>query len=109
MYEFDALVIIGTLGVLSSLVGLLVEVSKELPGIKRLPTKLYALIVSILVCQLALWIYASFVDVPVNLYSVLLAFFSSLVVSTVTVYGRDMLREICDRFRFRGFYSKYKR
>lgn len=109
MYEFDALVIIGVIGVLSFFVGLIVELTKELPGITRLPTKLYAIIVSVAVCEMALWVYAGFAGIAVTWYAALLALFASYVVSAISVFGRDMLGEIHSRYKLRDFYSRYKR
>lgn len=109
MYEIDAMPIIGVTGAMAFFVGLIVELTKELPGIKRLPTKLYAAAVSVAVCQMALWIYSLFAGLKVIWFSALLAFFASFVVCAVAVFGRDMLGEIINSFRLRDFYSRYKR
>ncbi|NLL38842.1 MAG: hypothetical protein GX254_04585 [Clostridiales bacterium] len=108
MCEFDALAIIGVTGVLSFFVGLIVELTKELPGIVRLPTKLYAIIVSAVVCEMALWVYAGFAGIAATWYAALLALFASFVVSAISVFGRDMLGEIYSRYKLREFYSRYK-
>lgn len=109
MCEFDALMIVGVLGVLSFFVGLIVELTKGLPGIARLPTKLYAIIVSAAVCELALLIYAGFAGVSVSWFGALLALFASCAVSPISVFGRDMLGEIYSRFKLRDFYDRFKR
>ena len=54
-------------GVLAFLVAVIVQVIKELPWLKRIPTSVVALTVSLLLCPLAVvivwyYVFASFID-----------------------------------------------
>lgn len=94
----NSVLLIGVLGALAFAVSLIVEVLKELPGIKKIPTKLFAIIVSFIVTVVALFVYSAMQGITVLWYYVVLAVFAAFVVAYISMYGWDALKELKDRF-----------
>lgn len=93
--------ILGVLGALSFAVQVIVQVTKEVPPIGRIPTKLWVIIVSFVVCELALFIYASWAALVVLWYYIVLAAFMSMVVAYIAINGWDTLMDLYHRYRVR--------
>lgn len=94
----NSALLIGILGMLAFAVSVIVEVTKEIPGIKKMPTKLLVIIVSLLVTVVSLFIYAAYAAIIVLWYYVALAIFAAFVVAYISMYGWDTLKELKDRF-----------
>lgn len=94
----NSFVIIGILGALAFAVSLIVEVLKELPGVKKIPTKAFVIITSLVVTVVALLIYVAYAGIPLLWYYVVLAVFAAFVVAYISMYGWDTLKELKDRF-----------
>lgn len=94
----NSVVIIGILGALAFAVSLIVEVLKELPGVKKIPTKAFVIITSLVVTVVALLIYVAYAGIPLLWYYVVLAVFAAFVVAYISMYGWDTLKELKDRF-----------
>lgn len=91
-------IVIGILGALVFVAQVIVQVTKEVPPIKRIPTKLWAIIVSIAVCQFALFIFAAVAAFTVLWYYIVLAAFAGFVVAYISIYGWDSLNELYLRY-----------
>lgn len=94
----NSVAIIGILGALAFAVSLIVELFKELPGIKKIPTKAFVIITSLVVTVVALLIYVAYAGIPLLWYYVVLAVFAAFVVAYISMYGWDTLKELKDRF-----------
>lgn len=90
--------IIGVLGALAFVVSLIVEVLKELPGIKKIPTKAFVIIVSLAVTMLALFICVAYLEISLLWYYIALAIFAAFVVAYISMNGWDTLKELKDKF-----------
>lgn len=90
--------IIGILGVLAFAVSLITELLKDMPGIKKMPTKAFVIIVSLIVTVAALLIYAAYAHIVLLWHYVALAVFAAFVVAYIAMYGWDTLKELKDRF-----------
>ena len=90
--------IIGVLGALAFMVSLITELLKDMPGIKKLPTKAFVILVSLVVTVAALLIYVAYAHVMLLWYYVALAVFAAFVVAYIAIYGWDTLKELKDRF-----------
>ncbi len=93
-----SVVIIGVLGALAFMVSLITELLKDMPGIKKVPTKAFVILVSLIVTVAALLIYVAYARVMLLWYYVVLAVFAAFVVAYIAMYGWDTLKEIKDRF-----------
>lgn len=90
--------IIGILGVLAFTVSLITELLKDMPGIKKMPTKAFVILVSLIVTVTALLIYVAYAHIALLWYYVALAVFAAFVVAYIAMYGWDTLKELKDRF-----------
>lgn len=93
-----SVVVIGVLGALAFAVSLIVEVLKDLPGVKKIPTKLLVIAVALVVTVLALLIYLAYRHIILLWYYIVLAVFAAFVVAYISMYGWDTLKELKDRF-----------
>jgi len=91
-------IVIGILGAMVFAVQVIVGVTKEVPPIKSIPTKLWAIIVSVVVCQFALFIYAAVAGISVLWYYIVLAAFAGFVVAYISINGWDSLKELYLRY-----------
>ena len=89
---------IDILGALAFDVYIIVEVLKEHTGIKKIPTKLFVIIISFIVTVVALFVYSAMQGITVLWYYVVLAVFAAFVVAYISMYGWDTLKELKDRF-----------
>lgn len=94
----NSVMIIGILGVLAFAVSLITEMLKDLPGIKKMPTKAFVILVSLIVTVAALLIYLAYAGIPLLWYYIALAIFAAFVVAYISMYGWDTLKELKDRF-----------
>lgn len=90
--------IIGILGVLAFAVSLITELLKDMPRVKKIPTKAFVILVSLIVTVVALLIYVAYAQIILLWYYVVLAVFAAFVVAYIAMYGWDTLKELKDRF-----------
>ena len=96
------LVLFGVLGGLVFLVQLIVQLTKEFPKIRAVPTKLWAIIISLFVTETLLFVYTAWSGIAILWYYPVLAIFAAFVVSYISTYGWDSLHELWKR------YSRYR-
>ena len=94
----NSVMIIGILGALAFVVSLITEMLKDLPGIKKMPTKAFVILVSLIVTVAALLIYLAYAGIPLLWYYIVLAVFAAFVVAYISMYGWDTFKELKDRF-----------
>ena len=102
MYDFivaNTLLILGILGFLAFLVEVIVQMTKELPGIVKMPTKLYVIIVSVVICVLSLFVFGAWQAIAVLWHYVVLAVIGGFVVAYISMYGWDTVKELYDRYK----------
>ena len=80
------------------MVSLITELLKDMPGIKKMPTKAFVILVSLVVTVAALLIYAAYVNAVLLWYYVALAVFAAFIVAYIAMYGWDTLKELKDKF-----------
>lgn len=91
--------ILALIGGLAFIVTVIIEVIKNIKLLEKVPTQLVVIIVSMLVCVIGYLAYASYSGIAITWYYVFAAFISSFVVSYVSMYGFDTLKELYDRFK----------
>lgn len=91
-------IVIGMLGALVFVTQVIVQVTKEVPPIKKIPTQLWAIIVSLVVCQFALFIYAALAVFTVLWYYIVLAAFAGFVVAYISINGWESLNKLYLRY-----------
>lgn len=85
---------LGVISILAALVSLITEVLKKIVP-QSFPTKALAIIVSFVVTLAFVLIFY-----PITIKSVILAVAGSFVVSFISMYGWETLRDLYERFKY---------
>lgn len=88
------------IGGLAFLVSIIVQVIKELPLLKRIPTSVVALIASMVLCPVALTILCTYYKIKITWYYILASFMAAFVVYLVSTGGWEKVKSIWDRTRY---------
>lgn len=88
-------------GVLAFLTSLIVQVVKELPGIKNIQTNVVALAVAAVLCIVAMLLLCTYYNVPVVWYYIVAALIAAFLVYLVATGGWEKLKAIWDRTKYK--------
>lgn len=94
----NAVMVIGVLGALAFVVSLITEMLKDLPRVKKVPTKALIIIASPIVTLAALAVYTAYAGIRFQWYYIVPAVFAAFVAAYIAMYGWDTLKELKDRF-----------
>lgn len=84
-------------GVMAFLVSVVTQVIKELPGLKNLPTSMIVIILSLVLCPLAMLALLEYFKQQVTWYMVFACILEAFVVALVSMDGWERLKEIWNR------------
>ena len=98
MITNNLVVILGMVGALAFMLNIIVEITKDIGFLKRIPTTAYVLILSRILCVLAYLAYVSYMSLKVYWYMLFFVVMGSFVVSYVATYGWDKMFELWNRF-----------
>ncbi len=90
--------VMGILSMLACLVSVIVQVLKDIPVFKKLPTKAMVIVVSFVVTIVMMFVYTSYAHIAVLWYYIVLAIFASFMVAYIAMYGWETLKELKDRY-----------
>ena len=85
------------IGVMAFLVSVVTQVIKEMPGLKNLPTSMIVIILSLVICPLAMLALLEYLKQPVTWYMVFACMLAAFVVALVSMDGWERLKEIWNR------------
>ena len=88
------------IGGLAFLVSIIVQVIKELPFLKKIPTSVVALVASMVLCPVALIILCTYYKIKITWYYILASFMAAFVVYLVSTGGWEKVKNIWDRTRY---------
>lgn len=88
------------IGCLAFLVSIIVQVIKELPGLKNIPTSIVALVASLVLCPVALTVLCTYFKIVITWYYVFASFLAAFVVYLVSTGGWEKIKEIWDRTKY---------
>ncbi len=88
------------IGVLAFLVASIVQVIKELPWLQRIPTSLVALVVSMILCPLAVIIACQYLKIVIVWYYVVASFIAAFIVYLVATGGWERVTEMWKRTKY---------
>lgn len=94
-----AAVMLGIMGALAFVINIIVEMTKELPFIKKMPTKAYTMLVSIVVCEVALIIYFAVNGMALLWYYLVAVFFGAFIIAYLALFGWDALSDVYKRYK----------
>lgn len=89
------------IGVLAFIVSVVVQVIKELPGLKNIPTSIVALAASMILCPVALVILCTYYKLVITWYYVFASFIAAFIVYLVSTGGWEKVKEIWDRTKYK--------
>lgn len=88
------------IGVLAFLVAAIVQVIKELPILQRIPTSIVALVVSLVLCPVAVIIVCQYFKMVITWYYVFASFIAAFVVYLVATGGWERVTEMWHRTKY---------
>lgn len=89
------------IGGLAFMVSIVVQVIKELPGLKNIPTSIVALAASLVLCPVALAVLCTYYKTVITWYYVFASFLAVFVVYLVATGGWEKVKEIWDRTKYK--------
>lgn len=89
------------IGVLAFIVSVVVQVIKELPGLKKIPTSIVALAASMILCPVALVILCTYYKIVITWYYIFASFIAAFIVYLVSTGGWEKVKEIWDRTKYK--------
>ena len=89
-------ILLGMLTVISFVVNIIVQLTK---GFVHIPTKLWAIIVSVLVMISTVYVGALYDVIQLNSAIIIASVFGSFIVAYIAMYGFDTLKELWTRFK----------
>jgi len=92
--------VLTAIGALAFLVSVIVQVIKELPVLQRIPTSLVALVVSLILCPLAVVIVCQYLKIVIVWYYVVASFIASFIVYLVATGGWERVAEMWNRTKY---------
>ena len=88
------------IGVLAFLVASIVQVIKELPVLQRIQTSLVVLVVSLILCPIAVIIVCQYLNIVITWYYVFASFIAAFIVYLVATGGWERVTEIWRRTKY---------
>lgn len=88
------------IGVLAFLVAVIVQVIKELPWLKDIPTSVVALAVSLILCPLAVVIACQYFKIVIVWYYVFASFVAAFIVYLVATGGWERVAKMWSRTKY---------
>ena len=92
--------VLTAIGALAFLVSVIVQVIKELPVLQRIPTSLVSLVVSLILCPLAVVIVCQYLKIVIVWYYVVASFIASFIVYLVATGGWERVAEMWKRTKY---------
>ena len=90
------------IGVLAFFVSAVVQVIKEMPGVKKVQTNVVALVASMLITPIMVVVMCIYHKVPIEWYYIFASFLAAFIVYLVSTGGWEKVSEMWNR-------SKYKK
>lgn len=84
--------------VICTLISVITEFTKEIGFLKKIPTSLQVLVLSIIICVIAFFAYISYAGIAFVWYYLVAVIFAAFIVAIICCKGWDYLLEIWKRF-----------
>ena len=92
--------ILGVVGLLAFIINVITQLTKEIGFLSRIPTSLQVIVTSLIICLLAYFGYSAYSDLTIQWYYVVGTIVGSFIVSYISMYGFEKLKELYERFKF---------
>ena len=94
----DGVALTSIVGAIAFIVSAIVEVTKKIKPFSLMPTQLWCIIVSAVVCVAGYFGYCAYAGIAPVWYFAVCAGIVSFIVAYIAMYGWDTARELYDRF-----------
>lgn len=94
----NLMTIMFVVGLAVFLVSVITQVTKGIGFLKKIPTDIQVILLSIIICIVGYLAYASYSGTAITWYYIVGAFFGSFIVAFVSMYGWTKLKELFGRF-----------
>lgn len=94
----NAAIILAVICGLCIMISIITEFTKEIGFLDRIPTNLQVLVLSIVVCVLAFFMFISYMNIQFVWYYLVAVVFIAFIVAIITAKGWDYLIGIVKRF-----------
>lgn len=94
----NASIMMTVVAVLCTLISVITEFTKEIGFLKKIPTDLQVLVLSLIVCIVAFFAYISYAGIPFVWYYLVAVIFASFIVAIICTNGWEYLIEIWKRY-----------
>lgn len=91
-------IILAIICALCVLVSVITEFTKEIGFLKRIPTILQVLVLSVVVCMITFFAFISYMHIQFVWYYLAAVIFASFIIAIITAKGWDYLLEIVRRY-----------
>ena len=92
--------LLAAVGALSFVTGVIVQVIKDMPGLKEVPTSVVALAASLILCPAAVIITCQCLKIVITWYYVFASFIAAFIVYLVATGGWERVDEIWNRTKY---------
>ncbi len=89
------------IGALAFLVSVITQVIKEMPGLKNIQTNVVALVVSLILCPLAVIILCIYLQIVIIWYYIVGAVIAAFIVYLVATGGWEKVSEMWNRTKYK--------
>lgn len=90
---------LGILAILTFLVNMIVELTKNIGVLKKVPTSAYTMIVSVMLTTIAYFVIIGVISVGFVWYELALSIFAGFPVAYIAMFGWEKLSELWSRFK----------
>ncbi len=87
-------------GVMAFLVSAITQVIKSLPWLEKLPTQAVVIVLSLILCPMAMLALLSYIGQPIAWYMVFACMIAAFIVALVAMDGWEKVSEIWKRTRY---------
>ena len=94
----DGVALTSVVGIVAFIVSAIVEVTRKIKPFSLMPTQLWCIIVSVVVCIAGYFGYCAYAGISPVWYLAGDALIVAFIVAYVAMYGWDTLKELYDRF-----------
>lgn len=105
--EYGAIILAVVAGI-CVLVSVITEFTKEISFLKKIPTTLQVLVLSLVVCILGFFAYISYAEISFVWYHLVAVIFSGFIIALICSKGWDYFIDIVERFYVEKYFSCFK-
>ena len=90
------------IGIMAFIVSVVTQVIKSLPGLNKLPTSAVVIVLSLVLCPLALVALMAWQNQPIAWYMLFACAIVAFIVALVAMDGWERLRQIWERTKYKN-------